>query len=284
MTILNRSSLGLLLTAALAAACASATGGDGGDDNGDDGGGIPGTPARAVVFEDDFNGVAGSLPNASRWGFDVGTDWGNAQLEYDTDRAENTALDGNGNLVITARQESFQGSAYTSARMTTAGKFEPTYGRFEARIKLPTGRGIWPAFWLLGADIETVGWPETGEIDILEFRGQEPTVMHHTVHGPGYSAGSAVTRRYEFPGGRLDTDFHVYAVEWTPDSIEWFIDDVLYFRVTPESIPGRWVFDHPFYIILNVAVGGSFVGPPDATTNFPQSMIIDWVRVYEPKT
>lgn len=259
-----------LLAVALAAGCASST--EAGDPTGD----------RTILFEDDFSGPAGSLPDPAKWGFDVGTDWGNAQLEYDTDRPENASLDGEGHLVITARREAYEGSAYTSARVTTAGKFEPTYGRIEARVKLPTGQGIWPAFWLLGADIETVGWPETGEIDILEFRGQEPNVMHHSVHGPGYSAGGAITRRYEFPGGRLDTDFHVYAVEWTTDSIEWFVDGERFFGITPESLPGRWVFDHPFYLILNVAVGGGFVGPPDASTSFPQEMIVDWVRVYEP--
>lgn len=261
----------LLICLTLAAGCASAT----------SDGETP-APERQIVFQDEFSGPAGTLPNPAKWGFDVGTDWGNAQLEFDTDRAANAALDGDGHLVITARREAYQGSAYTSARMTTAGKFEPTYGRFEARIKLPVGQGIWPAFWLLGADLETVGWPETGEIDILEFRGQEPNVLFHSLHGPGYSAGNAVTRRYEFPGGRLDTDFHVYAVEWTPDTIEWFVDGTRYFSATRQSLPGEWVFDHPFYIILNVAVGGGFVGPPDASTSFPQTMMVDWVRVYEP--
>lgn len=237
---------------------------------------------RAIVWEDDFLGPAGQSPNPTKWGFDIGTDWGNAQLEFDTDRPVNASLDGNGNLAITARQEAFQGSAYTSARMTTEDRFEPTYGRFEARIKLPVGQGIWPAFWMLGADLDIVGWPQTGEIDVMEFRGQELNILFGSIHGPGYSAGSAISRRFEAPGGRLDTDFHVFAVEWTPDSIEWFLDDVSYFRVQRADVPGEWVFNHPFYIILNVAVGGGFVGPPDATTTFPQTMLVDWVRAYEP--
>ncbi|MBK8056460.1 MAG: glycoside hydrolase family 16 protein [Gemmatimonadetes bacterium] len=144
-----------------------------------------------LAWEDDFSGAAGALPNQSNWRFDVGTDWGNAQLEFDTDRASNASLDGSGHLVITARQESFRGSGYTSARLTTQGKQEFKYGRFEARIKMPSGRGIWPAFWLLGANEDVVGWPQAGEIDIMEYRGQEPSVVNGTLHGPGYSGSTA---------------------------------------------------------------------------------------------
>ena len=234
-----------------------------------------------VVWEDEFTGAAGALPSSANWGFDVGTDWGNAQLEYDTDRADNASLDGQGNLALVARRESFQGSSYTSARMTTAGKRTFREGKFEARIKLPIGQGIWPAFWMLGTDLPTVGWPQSGEIDIMEYRGQEPTVVLGSLHGPGYSAGNALTRRYTLPVGRFSDDFHVFTVEWTADEIKWYVDGELYHTAEPAFVSGPWVFNKPFYLILNVAVGGGFVGAPDAGTIFPQTMLVDWVRVYE---
>lgn len=236
--------------------------------------------AWVLQWEDEFSGAAGTRPSQANWRFDVGTDWGNAQLEYDTDRASNAALDGTGNLAIVARAESFQGSAYTSARITTKGLFQQKYGRFEARMKLPTGRGLWPAFWLLGANIDQVGWPQSGEIDIMEYRGQEPNVVHGSLHGPGYSAGNALTRRFDLGAGRFDTGFHIFSVEWDEDQIEWRVDGQLYHEIKRSFVPGKWVFDQPFYIILNVAVGGGYVGPPDGGTVFPQTMLVDWVRVY----
>lgn len=234
-----------------------------------------------LVWQDEFDGAAGTPPDPGRWQHDIGTDWGNAQLEYDTDRPENASLDGAGHLAITARAEPYLGQNYTSARITTEGRFELTYGRVEARIKLPVGQGIWPAFWLLGANLDTVGWPASGEIDIMEYRGQEPTVNHGTLHGPGYSGAGGITQRLELPRGRFDTDFHVFAIEWAADRVDWFVDDSLYHSVQSTEVPGAWAFDHPFYIILNVAVGGGWVGPPNAFTTFPQTMLIDWVRVYE---
>jgi beta-glucanase (GH16 family) len=233
----------------------------------------------ALVWEDEFDGPAGQRPSAANWRFDVGTGWGNAQLEYDTDRAENAQLDGAGNLRIIARAEPWLGSNYTSARITTAGIREFRYGRFEARLRVPTGQGLWPAFWLLGADFATVGWPQTGEIDIMEHRGQEPTVNHGSLHGPGYSGGGALTRRYTLPTGRFDTAFHTYRVDWSSERIRWYVDGQLYHEVNKGDQPGAWVFDHPFYIILNVAVGGGFVGAPDGSTVFPQELLVDWVRV-----
>ncbi len=238
-------------------------------------------PARTLVWEDNFDGPAGQLPNASNWGFDVGTDWGNAQLEYDTDRASNASLDGNGNLAIVARQETFQNRSYTSARITTEGKREFRYGRISARIKLPVGQGIWPAFWLLGSNITTVGWPQSGEIDVMEYRGQEPRVVLGSVHGPGYSGGNAITRRYEMQQARFDDDFHEFTIEWSESRIDFFVDETLYHTVRRGDVNGEWVFNQPFYIILNVAVGGTFVGAPNAQTRFPQTMLVDWVRVYQ---
>ena len=238
-------------------------------------------PSWTLVWQDDFEGPAGQLPAAGNWRFDIGTDWGNQQLEFDTDRPENVSLDGNGNLAITARRESYQGSAYTSGRITTAGLFEQAEGRFEARIKLPTGRGIWPAFWMLGNDLDQVGWPACGEIDVMEYRGQEPSVIHGSLHGPGHSGAQAITRRYELQGGRFDTGFHTFAVEWQTDSITWLVDEAPYHVVRRGDVPGKWAFDHPFFLLLNVAVGGGWVGAPDDTTIFPQTMLVDWVRVYE---
>lgn len=236
-----------------------------------------------LVWQDEFDGPAGASPSPERWGFDVGGDgWGNNQLEFDTARPENVSLDGTGHLVITARRERYSGRDYTSARINTRGRFERAYGRFEARIQQPVGRGIWPAFWLLGADIDSVGWPECGELDIMEYRGQLPAITRGSLHGPGYSGGDNVGAEHVVSGGRLHEGFHVYAVEWEPDRIRWLLDDVVFFEATPSRLPAgrRWVFDHPFFIILNVAVGGNYVGPVDSSTVFPQSMKVDYVRVY----
>jgi beta-glucanase (GH16 family) len=237
----------------------------------------PGT----VTFEDDFDGAAGTSPDASRWVFDVGGGgFGNEQLEHNTDRPENAAVDGDGHL-ITARRENFGGNNFTSARMTTAGTFAQTHGRFEARLKVPEGQGLWPAFWLLGDNIEEVSWPACGEIDILELRGQQPDVVIGSVHGPGYSGGGAISATFTLPAGQsFADDFHVFAVEWEPERIRYFVDDNLYQTLTPASLGGRtWVFEHPFRIMLNLAVGGNFVGPPDATTVFPAELVVDFVRV-----
>jgi beta-glucanase (GH16 family) len=233
-----------------------------------------------LVWEDNFDGPAGQLPSSSNWGFDLGTDWGNAQLEYDTDRAQNASLDGNGHLAIVARQESYQGRSYTSARMTTRGKREQTRGRFEARIKLPqTQAGIWPAFWLLGGD--PTGWPGVGEIDVMENFGRQPSRVQGALHGPGYSGANSIYRAFDLPNGeRFDADFHVFAIEWIADQVSWFVDDSLYQVVKKSYVPGDWVFDHPFYLILNLAVGGGPAGPPDGGTSFPQTMLVDWVRAY----
>jgi beta-glucanase (GH16 family) len=245
-------------------------------------------PARlewALTWQDEFDGPAGQLPDPSRWVFDVGTDWGNAQLEYDTARPENVSLDGAGHLAITARRESYLGCEYTSGRINTRGKFQQAGGRFEARMRMPRGRGLWPAFWLLGANIGAVNWPACGEIDILEYRGQEPRVVHGSLHGTGYSGGNAVTRSYTVPGAPLDSSFHVYAVEWTSKEISWFVDDHVFFTVARNGLPaGRsWAFDHTFFVVLDLAVGGHFVGPPDAGTVFPQQLLVDYVRVYRRK-
>jgi len=236
----------------------------------------------ALTWSDDFTGVAGTSPSAAKWSFDVGAGgWGNSELQHYTNRNQNVSLDGNGYLVITARQEAYASSGFTSARIKTKSLFDQAYGRFEARIKTPTGPGLWPAFWMLGSNIDATPWPQCGEIDIMEQRGQEPHVTHGSVHGPGYSGGNAITKPYGLMNGRFDTDYHIYAIEWGESYIDYFVDDFLYQRITPESVTGQWVYDHPFYIILNVAVGGNFVGFPTTGTPFPQSMYIDYVKVYK---
>lgn len=251
-----------------------------------------------LTWSDDFDGPAGQLPDASKWVVETGRGpnndgWGNAELQHYTDRPENVSLDGNGNLAITALRESYAGAPYTSARLKTQGLFEQTYGRFEARIKLPWGPGIWPAFWMLGANIDTEPWPQCGEIDIMEYRGQEPHIIHGSVHGPGYSGGSPITKSYAFQNDRFDTDFHVFAIEWGEDFIHYFVDDVVYQQITAEEVGNiiyressaddsraEWVFDQPFFMLLNVAVGGNYVGFPAQETTFPQTMLVDYVKVY----
>ncbi|MDE0598644.1 MAG: glycoside hydrolase family 16 protein, partial [Dokdonia donghaensis] len=193
----------------------------------DDEGNNVGLSNLTLVFEDEFNGEAGASINTDNWNFDIGTGnngWGNNELQYYTDRPENVSLDGAGNMIITARRETFQGSPFTSARINTKDKVEQKYGRFEARIKMPGGRGIWPAFWMLGSNIETqadddpatVQWPFVGEIDITEMRGQEPEITLGSIHGPGYSGGNAISGSYTLEDDRFDADFHEYAIEWTP--------------------------------------------------------------------
>jgi beta-glucanase (GH16 family) len=248
-------------------------------------------PAQwTLAWSDDFDGPAGTPPDATYWSHDVGgSGWGNAELQYYTSRPENAALDGDGHLAITARQESYQGRAYTSARIQTGGKFEQGPGRWEARIKLPVGQGIWPAFWLLGANYPTVGWPACGEIDVMEERGQAPSTVNGTLHGPGFSGGSAITAQYTcqaIPGGTpvcpFDADFHVYAVEIEPDRIRFEVDGAIYQEVKQLDQPlgSAWPFGGPFFAILNVAVGGNYVGAPNGDTVFPQTMLVDYVRYY----
>ena len=238
----------------------------------------------SLVWSDEFNGAAGSSPDTSKWSFDIGTGnsgWGNQELEYYTGRPENASISADGNLVMTAKSEVYNGSQFTSARMKTKNLFTTTYGRIEARIKTPYGPGIWPAFWMLGSDEGTNSWPNCGEIDIMELRGQKPNIINGTVHGPGYSGGGSITKEYGLPNDRFDKGFHIFSVEWSPNQIDFYVDDFLYQRITPEKVKGKWVFDHPFYLILNVAVGGNYVGFPTPLTPFPQSMYVDYVRVYQ---
>ena len=244
---------------------------------------LPCRAAWQLVWSDEFNQADGSSPDSTKWGYDTGGGgWGNNELENYTNRTTNVATDGQGHLVITLRAESYMGSAYTSARIKTEGKFTQAYGRFEARIKIPGTQGVWPAFWMLGADIGTNPWPACGEIDIMENIGKEPAVNHGSLHGPGYSGGNPLTGTYTLPSGKLSDDFHLYAIEWETNVIRFYVDDNLYETRTNADVPAgdKWVYDHPFFIILNVAIGGSFPGAPDTTTVLPQTMTVDYVRVY----
>ncbi len=238
---------------------------------------------KNLVIADEFD--TEGAPSSALWNYDIGRGpggdgWGNEELQYYTNRAENVKVD-NGFLLITAQEESFEGAAYTSSRITTKGLFDQQYGRFEARIRMPWGQGIWPAFWMLGADIDSNPWPQAGEIDIMEFRGQEPTRTLGSVHGPGYSGAEAISKSYTLENDRFDTGFHVFGIEWGPEYVNYYVDDVLYNQITPDDVPGEWVFNKPFYILINLAVGGSFVGAPNAETVFPQTMVVDYVRVYQ---
>jgi len=248
-------------------------------------------PARAgftLAWSDEFDQGDNSAPDPAKWKFEIGGNgWGNQELEYYSSRRENARMR-RGNLEIIARKESYTGADgvqrdYTSARLITSGKFEQAYGRFEARIKIPYGQGVWPAFWLLGADDKQVGWPQCGEIDIMENIGREPGMVHGTIHGPGYSGGKGIGGSYSVNAGRFADDFHIYAVEWEPEEIRFYVDDHLYTARRPSDLPAgtKWVYDHPFYILLNFAVGGEWPGSPDATTKFPQVMLVDYVRVYK---
>jgi beta-glucanase (GH16 family) len=234
------------------------------------------------AWSDEFDGPAGAAPDPAKWVYDLGAGgWGNKELESYTDSRANSYLDGEGHLVIKALRTA--PGKFTSARLKTQGKFSFTYGRVEARIKIPYGQGIWPAFWMLGDDIKSKGWPDGGEIDIMENIGREPDMIHGTVHGPGYSGAHGIGKEFQIASGRFADDYHVYAIEWTPDRIAFLVDGKTYHTVTPASLPAgaKWVYGHPFHLILNVAVGGEWPHDPDSTSVFPQEMLVDYVRVYE---
>lgn len=231
-----------------------------------------------IVWHDEFDGSELSRDN---WNFDIGGHgWGNREWQTYTDRPENVRVE-EGMLVIEARIDPTLPSdrPYSSARIKTQGLHSWQYGRIEARMKLPYGQGIWPAFWMVG-DIN-VTWPANGEIDILEFIGKEPDTIHATVHAPGYFGEGGVGRSLIVPTGTLKNDFHVYAIEWEEKELRWYFDDQEYFKLTPDDVPDEWIFNHPFYIILNLAVGGLWPGYPNETTDFPQFLLVDYVRVYQ---
>jgi beta-glucanase (GH16 family) len=244
-------------------------------------------PAAATVstFSDNFDGPAGSAVDSSKWTLETGDNVNNHERQYYTSGTHNAALDGQGHLVITARKENpagyqcWYGSCqYTSARLNTAGKFNAQYGHVEARMKIPRGQGMWPAFWMLGTP---VNWPDSGEIDVMENVGFEPSTVHGTIHGPGYSGSGGIGAAYTLPNGQAFADaFHTFAVDWAPDSITWSVDGNVYQRRTPADLGGKtWVFNKPFFLILNLAVGGYWPGDPNSSTQFPQQLVVDSVSV-----
>jgi beta-glucanase (GH16 family) len=235
-----------------------------------------------LIWSDEFDGPA---INPDHWTHETGGNgWGNGEGQYYTDTADNSFIE-EGHLVIQALEQNLLGKRYTSARLITRDKVTAHYGRVEARLQIPRGQGIWPAFWMLGGNYGQVSWPHSGEIDIMENIGREPNIVHGTVHGPGYSGGEGVGASYRLPINEAFADnFHVFAIEWEPQEIRWYVDDVLFNTVTPADVRGEWVYDQPFFMLLNVAVGGRWPGYPDDTTTFPQRMTVDYVRIYEQST
>ncbi|WP_033221966.1 glycoside hydrolase family 16 protein [Kitasatospora phosalacinea] len=245
-------------------------------------------PVAATNWGDDFDGPSGSAVDPAKWTMETGGSGnGNHELQYYTAGAANAALDGQGHLVITAKRSTDPGLScwygtcqYTSARLNTSRTFTQAYGHFESRIKIPRGQGIWPAFWMLGNDLGTVGWPTSGELDIMENIGREPGTVHGTIHGPGYSGAAGIGAPYSLPAGQSFADaFHTFAVDWSPTAITWSVDGTAYQTRTPADLGGnRWVFDHPFFLILNLAVGGDWPGNPDGSSTYPQTMTVDYVH------
>lgn len=236
-------------------------------------------PGKTLVWSDEFSGTALDL---NAWTFELGASgWGNNELQYY--RPENT-LFFDGNLIIEARKETFGGAAYTSSRLITKGKKEFKFGRIDIRAALPEGQGIWPALWMLGSNISTVNWPVCGEIDIMELIGNQPNRVHGTVH---YSSNN---NQHQYVGNstalagtaRFSDEFHVFSLVWEQDKIVWLLDDVQFYQITAADIsPSPYPFNQDFFFIFNIAVGGNWPGNPDGTTNFPQRMIVDYVRVFQ---
>jgi len=246
----------------------------------------PPPPVWVQVWSDEFEGPAGSRVDTTKWGFDLGGGgWGNNEREYYTSDTANVRLNGRGELEIVARVAPagltcwYGPCRYTSARILTRGKMTASWGRVEARIKLAAGQGLWPAFWMLGNNIGAVGWPTCGELDIMENKGSQSTTTSSAVHGPGYSGNTPFAQAYS-PGST--TDYHVYSVEWDSQSIRFFVDSTQHYSVTRAYViqRGNWVFDQPFFVILNLAVGGNFDHDPQSDAIFPATMLVDWVRVY----
>ena len=238
-----------------------------------------------LVWHDEFDGDAIDLTN---WTYDIGGwGWGNGEAQYYTSRPKNARVE-NGLLVIEAHQEKYENSYYTSARMLTKGLREFQYGRFESRLKVPSGAGLWPAFWMLGAHFDRHSddpqnhWPFVGEIDIMEYVGREPDLILGTIHGPGY-AGAVGLTRWNRQDYSIADDYHTYAVEWDYGGITWFYDGEPYYTLTRDATGNReWVFDHEFFMILNLAVGGQFPGPIALDLEFPVALYVDHVRVWQP--
>jgi beta-glucanase (GH16 family) len=254
--------------------------------------------AWVQVWSDEFEGAAGQRIDTTKWSYEtqdgcqVGIcGWGNNEKEYYTDSTGNIALNGEGQLQIVARAVAsgltcyYGPCKYTSAKITTRGKMLASPGRVEARIKLSAGQGLWPAFWMLGQGNPVTPWPQCGEIDIMENKGSQPSTTSSALHGPGYSGETPFAHSHNLSSGRLDGDFHTFAVEWDSVHVRWFVDDTAHYGVTRDAVQryGRSVLDQPFFVILNLAVGGHFDGDPRSDAIFPATMLVDYVRVYRAK-
>jgi beta-glucanase (GH16 family) len=254
------------------------------------------TPRAWVrVWGDEFDGAAGTRVDTTKWRYDTADGcgsgncgWGNNEKEYYATAPENIALNGHGQLVIVGRVARagltcyYGPCRYTSAKITTRGKTEVAPGRVEARIKLAPGQGLWPAFWLLGMNISEVGWPASGELDIMENRGSAPRITSSAIHGPGYSGNTPFVHTRPLAPGMYTDAFHTFAVEWDSLTVRFFVDDSVHYVVSRAEVEhfGRWAFDQHFFVILNLAVGGNFDGDPASDAIFPATMLVDYVRVY----
>jgi beta-glucanase (GH16 family) len=247
------------------------------------------------VWSDEFDGAAGARLDTTKWRYETADGckegicgWGNNEKEYYTDASENIALNGQGQLMIVARRAPagrtchYGACLYTSAKVTTRGKLLAGPGRVEARIKLPAGQGLWPAFWMLGHNSPATRWPECGEIDIMENKGSQPTRTSSALHGPGYSGDTPFAHVHRLARGTLSDDFHTFAVEWDSLHIRFFVDNTAHYETTRDAVAhfGKSVLDQPFFLILNLAVGGHFDGDPRSGAIFPATMVVDYVRVY----
>jgi len=255
------------------------------------------TGARTLVWSDEFNGPAGSRIDSTLWRYDLGDGcqsgncgWGNQEKEYYTSSSDNISLNGQGQLQIVARKAPdgltcyYGACRYTSAKVTTRGHaLAVPGGRVEARIKLPAGQGLWPAFWMLGSSFPATPWPRCGELDIMENHGSDLTSTSSAIHGPGYSGNTPFVHSYRLAQSSFADDFHTFAVEWNASQVQFFVDDKLHYLVTQSDALryGNWVFDQSFFLILNLAVGGTFDGDPKSDAILPATMLVDYVRVYK---
>jgi len=243
-----------------------------------------------LLFADEFNAPAGEVPNPRHWGHDVGGHgWGNNELQYYSKNPQNAYHDGQGHLVIALRNEPHlaqfrNGKRYSSARLTTNDRFEIQHGLIEARLKVPSGQGLWPAFWMLGADFPKTPWPACGEIDIMEHVGNDPTRMHTNIHGPNFSGNNGLGQGVTLPNSEpFANAYHTVALKWEPYELTWYLDGQKMRTLRRNDIqsPSKpWVFNKPFFLLLNLATGGEWAGEPDASTVFPAFFMIDYVRVY----
>lgn len=251
-------------------------------------------PGYTLTWQEEFDQPVGTPPNPASWSYDLGdTGWGNAELQNYVDDLEHAQVVAdpaaeNGaalQISLTYNGQGLSHGNFLSARLLTQGKVSFQYGYIEARLRLPLGQGVWPAFWMLGTDIEEVGWPACGEIDIMENRGDKPGWNASSLHGPGYSGGSPLSGEHNLPDGQeFHQSYHTFGILWERDSITSLVDGTPYVTQTAADIPGRtWAFNYPFFFLVNLAIGGHFSGLPDETTMFPQTLRLDYIRVYQAK-